>query len=1224
MIHGNYRPLPLPRQNFYQSQPSQATPKPAAQVSTVKPAQFEKASSGSTMATKPGVITTATGGATRSGVTAGGSASVGTAGKAKPETNTTPAGATVIDMSSAGSTFVDMTSAGARSGPKEMSKTTAAVSQVKAAATAPSHAAGAVAVAAAGIAASIAVIKPKESPKGAAQSTTATTTVKADVHKVDPAKTFKPVASAVAGNVQATKGAKPTQTKVQVEVPPAAATGAKEVDPFDALASILPSVDPVAPIQPVYTGPEVIEPGITFERPPKCGGRDSTLPPGYRFEDMPPAPADYKPKDVPKPLSTDEALDSLSFGFTSSTVPAAPKKQEKKDSVECVSVSSADLCNFAPLPVMKAPPLVAVRLAPPVDKKAKMEKVDAKPKTDGGDSMSLDALSALVDALPKDVPKPELPKLRPEDIVSEDKHKKEKGVLVGEREDSIAPEYRFDEEELKKLPAPKPQPTIGTGEALDFLSGGFTSSSSAPAVKALPAKKTPAVPPVAVCPPADKKPKMEKVSDDFSLEAGLTSSTATNVKSSMAVCPPADKKTPAGKDATDGKLKTGQADPLDAFSALSDTLPKDAPKPELPKLRPEDIVSEDEHKKEKGVFVGERESSINPKYRFNEEELKKLPAPKPEPTIDTGEALDFLSEGFSSSSSAPAVQALPAKKTPAVPLEAGLTSSTATNVKSSMAVCPPARPAGKKTTAGKDATDGKLKTGQDDPMSLDALGALGGLLPKDAPKPELPELRPEDIVSEDEHKKEKGVLVGERESSINPKYRFNEEELKKLPAPKPEPTVDTGEALDFLSEGFSSSSSAPALQAPISSCIPPAQTKVEDLSALDLLSSDFVTPAKSAPPPTKMTPEQPSSVKVSAGKPQQAKPTTDKGTVDSMSLDALSALCDTLPEDVPKAELPELRPEDIVTEDKHTKKKGVLVGERDDSIPPEYRFKEEELKKLPAPKPEPTVGTGEALDFLSEGFTCSSSAPAVQAPVITPSAPPAQPSADLSLDPLAADFVACSAAPTVKSSACPPTQAAPELSGGADSALDALSDTLADIAPAPQPAPPPAKDIVNEKKAVEERLIKMGERDDSLPPEYRPTEEDLKKMAEEKAKAAAAPKKKTMDDKTALDLLSSDFTATAKPTAAAASCAATTKLEPPVLDSEPLKPMSGPVLDSLSSTLLPDAPEFKSKTDKPKGKSKSKSRSKKHHAEEPPATDQLSAQFSSDVVPKSTKKGGKS
>lgn len=33
---------------------------------------------------------------------------------------------------------------------------------------------------------------------------------------------------------------------------------------------------------------------------------------------------------------------------------------------------------------------------------------------------------------------------------------------------------------------------------------------------------------------------------------------------------------------------------------------------------------------------------------------------------------------------------------------------------------------------------------------------------------------------------------------------------------------------------------------------------------------------------------------------------------------------------------------------------------------------------------------------------------------------------------------------------------------------------------------------LQEKKVVEEKLIKMGERDDSLPPEYRPTEEELK------------------------------------------------------------------------------------------------------------------------------------
>ncbi|KAI9521140.1 hypothetical protein NQZ68_010844 [Dissostichus eleginoides] len=798
---------------------------------------------------------------------------------------------------------------------------------------------------------------------------------------------------------------KPAQFEVQVEIPPAAAKGAKEVDPFDALANILPSVGP-APVLPVYTGPEVVEHNIISETGQKCGERDSTLPPGYRFDDMPPVPADHKPKDVPKPLSTDEALDSLLFGFTSPAPPAAPKKQEvmtemsatvptvsvcpppadKKAKMETFSDDfSLESCLPAATATKAAPPVSSCK-APPADKKTKT--VDTKPKTDGGDSMSLDALSALVDTLPEDLPKPDLPELRPEDIISEGKHKKEKGVFVGERDDSIAPEYRFNKEELKKVPALKPEPTLGTADALDFLSGDFMDSSSAP-----PAQKAPVV---AVCPPANKF-MQEKIPDDFSLEAA----TATKVESNFAVChgPPAGKKA----------------------------------------------------------------------------ELEK-------------------------------------------------------------------------TAAGKD----KLKSGQGDSFSLDALSALSDTLPVDMPKPELPELRPEDIVSEGKHKKEKGVFVGEREDSIAPEYRFNKEEHKKLPVPKPEPTMGTADALDFLSGGFTDSSSAP-----------PAQTKVEDLSALDMLSEDFVSSTKAsgvqapAPPATKKkTPERtvcplerPNKVDVIHVQPQQPKPKTDKG--DSFSLDALGALSDTLPKDLPKPELPKLRPEDIISEDKHKKEKGVFVGERDDSIPPEYRFNEEECKKRPAPKPEPSINTGDALDFLSGDFAFSSSAPVVQAPVITPSAPPAQPSADFALDALAEEFVSSAAASTVKSSACAPTESAADLAAGADNALealDALSDTLKDITPVPMPAPVPTKDLVNEEKLKEERLIKMGERDDTLPPEYRPTGDIGKVPAKPK------PKEKSMDDKTALDLLSSDFSAAASlPVAPVASGAATTKLEPPVLDSEPLK-----------------------------------------------------------------------
>uniref|UniRef100_A0A4W4EAE1 Calpastatin n=1 Tax=Electrophorus electricus TaxID=8005 RepID=A0A4W4EAE1_ELEEL len=240
-----------------------------------------------------------------------------------------------------------------------------------------------------------------------------------------------------------------------------------------------------------------------------------------------------------------------------------------------------------------------------------------------------------------------------------------------------------------------------------------------------------------------------------------------------------------------------------------------------------------------------------------------------------------------------------------------------------------------------------------------------------------------------------------------------------------------------------------------------------------------------------------------------------------MSLDALSALGDMLPVAQPTPESPKLRPEDIVDEKKLASEKAMRVGEREDTLPPDYRFSKGDVQKQPAPPRKEVTHHAASLHPSSSSVI----APALPGPGGRSEYPvrrfqrPHQ--TDFGLEQLAGDLVAPLAVHKV--------QSAPLLSDSTASAMDALGDTLMDMGVAPEPTPVSPRDIVMEKEAVEERVSKPGERDDSLPPDYRPTEADIKVPGTIPHSTLCLSDVKllqtSMDESAALDVLSSDFSA---------------------------------------------------------------------------------------------------
>ncbi|XP_071192587.1 calpastatin isoform X35 [Salvelinus alpinus] len=1192
-----YQELPsesFPPELFHpSSQPRQYSPTSVAQVA-VNPAQFESASAASTMATKPGAVSVTMGGATASGATAGGSPTTagttqrGTAKVAMPET---------VLVSPAGATIIDIPTPGTKGSPKDTPKP-APMHPAKA--TPPTTGGGNI-VGEATTPWKAEVPKLQESLKQTAKSVP-TTSSKVDMAKKDPAKLVTAVAAPAAAAVDASL--KWPQTKVQVEVVPPGAKAAKEelaVDPFDALADSLPSSESFAPAAHVYTGPEVIEHGLTSKKGVICGGKDCPLPPGYRFEDMAPV-ADVKPKDVPKPMSTDEALDSLSFGFTTSMAPIPQKQEKKVEDLGAIDALSAGFSNFAPpppAPIKKSEEFKSAPVtkspAPPVDKKAKVEK-----KVE--DFASVDALSA---GFSNFAPPPPAPIKKSEEFKSApvtkspappvdktakvEKFADDFSLMSGldspldtkPKTDETVPTTSIKVDMAKKDPA-----QLVTAVAAP-ASAAVDASLKGPQTKvqvevvppgAMAAKEPAPMHPAKATPPTTGggnivgeattpwKAEVPKLQESLKQTAKTVPTTSSKVdmakkdpaKLVTAVAAPAAAAVDASLKGPQTKVQVEVVPPgakaakeelaVDPFDALADSLPSSESFAPAAHVYTGPEVIEHGLTSKKGVICGGKDCPLPPGYRFEDmapvADVKPKDVPKP---MSTDEALDSLSFGFTTS-----MAPIPQKQEKKVE---DLGAIDALSAGFSNFAPPPPAPI-KKSEEFKSAPVTKSPAPPVDKKAkvekfADDFSLMSGL---DSPldtKPKTDEVQVEVVPPGAMAAKEVQVEVVPPGAMA---AKEKSEEFKSAPVTKsPAPPVDKTAKVEKFADDFSL------------------------MSGLD--------------------------------SPLDTKPKTDEGG--SMSLDALSALGDSLPALEPAPEPPKIRHEDIVTEGKLTSKKGVFVGERDDTLPPKYRLTENKVKDLPPLKPEPSMDSGEALEILSGDFMSSCVAPAVQAPVLCPPAPPRQASDDFALDALAGDFVAPAVAPAVKSAVDR------QLSRGTVDALDTLSDSLMDKTPIPEPAPVSVRDIVKEKKIMEEKLTKVGERDDSLPAEYRPTEKDRKAMAEAKVQADVRPKQPSMDDSEALDLLSRDLSFSAGP--AAASVAVTTEQRQPRLE-----PMSAPVLDDLAGTLLPDTPEFKSKGDKPKSKSKSRSKSKKQREEDPSSIDHLSGQLSSDVVSASTNKGGKS
>ncbi|XP_043450160.1 calpastatin isoform X15 [Prionailurus bengalensis] len=472
--------------------------------------------------------------------------------------------------------------------------------------------------------------------------------------------------------------------------------------------------------------------------------------------------------------------------------------------------------------------------------------------------------------------------------------------------------------------------------------------------------------------------------------------------------------------------------------------------------------------------LGKREVTIPPKYRELLAKKEGITGPPPDSSKPMGpsDAIDALSSDFTCSSPTAGGKKPKEEKS----TEEVLKAQPARVVKSA------ASPQEKKRKV------------EEDTMSDQALEALSASLGTRKPEPEL-DLSSIKEVDEAKAKEEKLKKCGEDDETVPSEYRLKPTTDKDGKPLLPEPeekskALSESELIDELSEDFDPpkskgkrSKTTKKTEASQAAALTPVSEAVPRASMCTILS----TPTKPAPL---------------------------KGMVPD---DAVEALAGSLGKK--EADPEDGKPVEDKVKEKAKEEDREKLGEKEETIPPDYRLedvKDKDGKPLLPKEPKeslPPVTDDFLLDALSKDFAGSPNSSSLKFE-------------EANLSAAISEVVSQTPAPTTYSAGPPPHVGDnKEL----DDALDQLSDSLGQRQPDPDENKP-IEDKVKEKAKAEHR-DKLGERDDTIPPEYRHLLDN-----DDEGKPVKPPtqqpkdSKKSAADKDPIDALSGDFDSCPTPT----------------------------------------------------------------------------------------------